>query len=104
VTWSVLNKSILLIEVCCVVLFCVAAIAFSIVLGRVGLTWDILLPEVKTELSNAKRALKIALRKDYYKILGITDKTCTDHQIRKAYKKAALQWHPGKIYFTTSHF
>ena len=32
---------------------------------------------------------------DYYKILGIT-KDATDDDIKKAYKKAALKWHPDR--------
>ena len=31
----------------------------------------------------------------YYDILGI-DKTATEDQIKKAYRKAALKWHPDK--------
>merc|ERR1719326_2241423 len=32
---------------------------------------------------------------EYYKILGI-EKTASEADIKKAYRKAALQWHPDK--------
>ena len=33
--------------------------------------------------------------KDYYKILGI-DRNANEDDIKKAYKKAALKWHPDR--------
>lgn len=32
--------------------------------------------------------------KDYYKILGLS-KNCTEDEIKKAYKKLAIKYHPG---------
>jgi DnaJ family protein C protein 7 len=50
---------------------------------------------VQAKLKDAQAKAKKAKRKDYYKILGVTKDT-SDHDIRKAYKKAALKWHPDK--------
>lgn len=46
-------------------------------------------------LRKAELELKKSLRKDYYKVLGLT-KTATDTEIKKAYRKLALQLHPDK--------
>ena len=44
---------------------------------------------------NASKLLKMSKRKDYYKILGI-DKSASEQQIKKAYRKLALVHHPDK--------
>ena len=39
--------------------------------------------------------LKRSKQIDYYKILGI-DRTASSKEIKKAYKKLAMEWHPDK--------
>ncbi|XP_047515372.1 dnaJ homolog subfamily C member 7 isoform X1 [Pieris napi] len=51
--------------------------------------------ENKQLLHEAKIALKKSKRKDYYKILGI-EKTASDDDIKKAYRKRALVHHPDR--------
>ncbi|XP_051152383.1 dnaJ protein P58IPK homolog isoform X2 [Andrographis paniculata] len=50
---------------------------------------------IREALTRAEKALKMSQRKDWYKILGIS-KTASMSEIKKAYKKLALQWHPDK--------
>ena len=50
---------------------------------------------VQAKMKDAQERAKKAKRKDYYKLLGVT-KDDGDAVIKKAYKKAALKWHPDK--------
>lgn len=55
-------------------------------------------PEDRTIAKEVRRAeleLKKSLRKDYYKILGV-EKTATETEIKKAYRKLAIIHHPDK--------
>jgi len=51
--------------------------------------------EYQKKIRSAQQALKQAKRKDYYKILGV-QKDCTEEEVKKAYRKQALKWHPDR--------
>ncbi|KAJ1475122.1 DnaJ domain-containing protein [Baffinella frigidus] len=51
--------------------------------------------DFRKRLNNAKLELKKSLRKNYYKILDVA-KDADDTDIKKAYKRAALKYHPDK--------
>lgn len=53
--------------------------------------------DLRQKLKNAELELKKSKRKDYYKILGITDKSANERDIKKAYRKSAMAVHPDRV-------
>ncbi|KAG0625645.1 hypothetical protein M758_2G070900 [Ceratodon purpureus] len=51
--------------------------------------------DLREGLQRAEHALKLSKRKDWYKVLGLSN-TASALEIKKAYKRLALQWHPDK--------
>ncbi|CAD8047804.1 unnamed protein product [Paramecium primaurelia] len=51
--------------------------------------------QMRQKINDITRKQKQLSKKDYYKILEV-DKNATDADIKKAYRKLALQWHPDK--------
>ena len=51
--------------------------------------------DVENKIKHAKVKAKEAAKKDYYKILGV-DKKANDDELKKAYRKLALKWHPDR--------
>ena len=51
--------------------------------------------EMQKKINEAQQLEKKAKKKDFYKILGV-EKNATDADIKKAYRKLAIKWHPDK--------
>jgi DnaJ homolog subfamily C member 7 len=51
--------------------------------------------KVDSKIRDAQAKAKEAAKKDYYKILGL-EKGATDEQIKKAYRKMAMKYHPDR--------
>ncbi|KAF9367141.1 hypothetical protein BGX21_007772, partial [Mortierella sp. AD011] len=49
--------------------------------------------KIHEKLTKAQKLLKQSQQKDYYKILGVP-RSATPREIKKAFRKLALQWHP----------
>ncbi|KPI88193.1 putative DNAJ domain protein [Leptomonas seymouri] len=52
--------------------------------------------QFEKELRQLKARAKRAKRKDYYKVLSLPQNESNQDAIKRAYKKACLQWHPDK--------
>lgn len=52
-------------------------------------------PQIAQDIQNAEREIKLASRKDWYKILGV-DRNAETKDIERAYKKKAAVLHPDK--------
>jgi DnaJ family protein C protein 3 len=52
--------------------------------------------EAQKKLQEAQVALKQSKEKNYYKILGI-QRSASKKEIKSAYRKLALEWHPDKV-------
>lgn len=51
--------------------------------------------DIRVGLQKAEHGLKLSKRKDWYKVLGLSN-MASAADIKRAYKKLALQWHPDK--------
>ena len=71
--------------------------SYSIISNNITSILGLDMEELKGKLAEAKLLLKKSKRVNLYTILGVAkEHLATEQEIKTAYKKAALKWHPDR--------
>jgi DnaJ family protein C protein 17 len=66
--------------------------------SRTPLTYSLIHREVHLiKMSNADLLKWVTSDVDFYELLGITFENCSESELRRAYRKTALKYHPDKV-------